>query len=91
VSDKESILNVTVDAEDARALHRVVRAMHDGHCPNCGELSKSDEMWKQGWKCECPKCGFYVTHEEAKAALDAFHGYMLKCRDVFIKHFGERA
>ena len=37
-------LNLDVSAEEARALHRIVRAMHDGHCPNCGGIHDSKEM-----------------------------------------------
>ena len=35
-------LNLDVSAEQARALHRVVRAMHDGHCPSCGYLGPAE-------------------------------------------------
>lgn len=36
-------------SEVARALHRVVRAMHDGHCPNpeCGHLGPSHEFYRE--------------------------------------------
>ena len=34
--------------ERARALHRVVRAMHDGHCPSCGHLAPSDHFYRPG-------------------------------------------
>lgn len=37
-------LNLDVSAEEARALHRVVRAMLDGHCPYCGDLRDSRGM-----------------------------------------------
>lgn len=42
-------LNLDVDVGDqARALHRVVRAMHDGHCPSCGYLASSEEFYIKG-------------------------------------------
>ena len=53
------------NGELERALHRVVRAMHDGHCPNCGHLEAS-YRFATGKDHKCPKCEFFVTHEEAE-------------------------
>jgi hypothetical protein len=39
-----SELYLDVDFETARALHRVVRAMHDGECPKCHWLFESSLM-----------------------------------------------
>ena len=32
--------------EVARVLHRVVRAMHDGHCPSCGYLAPAEQFYR---------------------------------------------
>ena len=48
------VFNHNVDGDTARCLHRVVRAMHDGHCPNCGLLSSASEMEVAGGH----ECGF---------------------------------
>lgn len=37
------------DHTDARALHRVVRAMHDGECPKCHKVHPSDKMPFEDW------------------------------------------
>ncbi len=63
------------NGELERALHRVVRAMHDGHCPNCGHLEAS-YRFATGKDHKCPKCGFFVTQDEADEALKMFHPFM---------------
>lgn len=69
--------------ELARALHRVVRAMHDGHCPKCGHLASSMEFeLSEGYHC-CPECLFAITKEEADEALAMFLPYMQKNYDKF--------
>lgn len=43
--DKHMNLNSDVEPHDvARALHRVVRAMHDGECPQCHSIFSSGAM-----------------------------------------------
>lgn len=77
-------LNISLDqGEEARALHRVVRAMHDGHCPFCGHLGPAGDF--EDWKHDhwCPKCGFTITAEEAKAALATFHVFMKRNLEIF--------
>lgn len=77
---KEQVLDV--DFETARALHRVVRGMHDGECPSCHYLSTSVEIRAQfGWV--CPKCCFAISDEEAQAAMQAFAPVMEKNLAVF--------
>lgn len=90
-----SQLNSDVSSDTARALHRVVRAMHDGNCPECGHLGPADAF--HGYcrlepdendkeiavieKHVCPVCGFTITAEEAQAALAKFQEYMAaNCR-----------
>lgn len=79
-----------VSAERARALHRVVRALHDGHCPNCGALFELEKARRtDGERC-AEDCGFYITHEEADAALKEFQPYMKKNVDIFLEWRKER-
>ena len=75
-------LHLDVTAEGARALQRVVRAMHDGHCPSCGYLGPSEVFWNEEYH-ECPVCKFRVTEEEARAALMAFKPHFGKSLEVF--------
>ncbi len=75
-------LNLDVTSEGAMALHRVVRAMHDGHCPSCGYLGPADKFWREESH-QCPVCLFTVTEEEARAALMAFKPHFGKSLEVF--------
>lgn len=85
----------------ARALHRVVRSMHDGHCPKCGYLNASEVFYiPAGYrgggalmegKHFCPNCGFTVFDSEADAALAEFLPYLKKSVDIFEKWQRERA
>lgn len=80
-------LNIDAGTEHfelARALHRVVRAMHDGHCPKCGHLASSMEFEpSEGYHC-CPNCEFAITKEESDEALAMFLPYMQKNYDKFV-------
>jgi hypothetical protein len=88
-----SDLNLDVSADEARALHRVVRAMHDGHCPKCGYLGPAQYFWadekphpslpEDEGRHECPVCHFYVTETEARGALMAFKPYLNRSVEVF--------
>lgn len=87
----------TDHSEEARALHRVVRAMHDGHCPQCGYLAPAEKFYR----CEitnphhkdgprpaghvCPACGFGITAEEALEALARFRPCLNESVKVFLK------
>ena len=77
-----SELNLDVSAEHARALHRIVRAMHDGHCPQCGWLGNA-ELFEAGDNHLCPMCKFKITGEESRAALKAFRPYLKRSLEVF--------
>ena len=68
-------LNNDVTATEARALHRVVRAMHDGNCPMCGLLEASYKFVDSEGH-TCPRCGFFITHTEAADALETFRPFM---------------
>lgn len=73
--------------ERARALHRVVRAMHDGHCPNCGFLGDAVSFVvdrdMQAERHECPRCQFHVLRWQAEAALAEFRPFLQKSLEVF--------
>lgn len=95
----ETELALDVSAEEARALHRVIRAMHDGHCPKCGRIHPSDMMVRwwyangsttpsgpsdEGSRVwQCPSCFFKVTENEAEAALKAFQPHLSKSVQIF--------
>lgn len=85
-------LHLDVDFETARALHRVVRAMHDGECPSCHRLFESYQMRrdraaedapKYTTTMICPYCGFSITGVEACAAIDAFAPVMKRNLEIF--------
>lgn len=92
-TDTELCLDVS--AEHARALHRVVRAMHDGHCPSCGYLGPAECFWadekphptlpQDEGRHECPVCHFIITETEARGALRAFKPHLKKSLDIFEK------
>lgn len=83
------------DHDQARSLHRIVRAMHDGECPACHEVHDSSEMWRtslllnlpdnvvapSGW--QCPACGFHITEAEGEAIFQIFAPFMTKNLEVF--------
>jgi hypothetical protein len=70
------------EGDRARALHRVVRAMHDGNCPKCGHLGSSTSFW-MGSGHRCPECDFYISESHARAAMMAFRPFMEKNLAVF--------
>ena len=70
--------------EFARALHRVVRAMHDGHCPKCGHLGSSNDFANLKGH-TCPVCQFHISAEEAKEALEIFSPYLKESVGIFEK------
>lgn len=85
-------LYLDIDFETARALHCVVRAMNDGECSKCHVLIEDYHMRKSAPSLaspkytetmQCPNCGFIITGEEAKAAIDAFAPVMDRCLEVF--------
>lgn len=76
--------NHDVDADDARSLHRVVRAMHDGNCPKCGSLGSTDEFLRPVAELYvCPTCEFTVTFEEADRVMEQFFPFQQKAVAVF--------
>lgn len=80
--------NLDSDAADrARALHRVVRAMHDGHCPSCGFLADATAFIVDrdtiAERHECPKCMFHIFRWQAELALAEFRPFLNKSVDIF--------
>lgn len=74
---------LALDSDQARALHRVVRAMHDGECPKCHAIHSSDEMRcaDGGWR--CPSCRFFILKSEADAVLATFGEFMERSCAIF--------
>lgn len=75
VADLAKTNQVDVSPEEARVLHRVVRSIHDGNCPNCGIVLPAERM-KRGFGWECPECRWGLTNFEAAEAMKAFHPVM---------------
>lgn len=75
-----------VDYEQARAVHRVVRALHDGECPKCHILHDSRLTGSSsGGNDYCPHCGFMISAEEKEAAMKLFAPIMEKNLEIFEK------
>jgi len=90
MSDSNKVLDL--DYSEARSLHRVVRAMHDGECPKCHRVYPAEAMrvTKQehlslesriGWR--CPGCGYKIKQKTGEAALKTFGVLMDKNREIF--------
>ena len=80
------------DHDEARALHRVVRAMHDGECPKCHRLHPAEVMLvgpPMGH--QCPSCGFSISTAESEAALAEFGKFMDANLAVFEKWRASRS
>lgn len=84
---------LNLDHDEARALHRIVRAMHDGECPQCHDVFDAREMRRtyarmrttpmnqEGW--ECPACHFSISQMEAEEVLRLFAPFMERNLAVF--------
>lgn len=77
----ESELVLDLSYEEKRALHRIVRAMHDGECPKCHGLYPS--MRQENGDEVCPNCKFTITKEEVDAAMMEFAEIMERNLEVF--------
>lgn len=91
VSDDGSLAaGLNLDRDEARALHRIVRAMHDGECPKCHAIHSSNEMRCSdgGWR--CPGCRFFILKSEADAVLATFGEFMERNLAIFEKWRAER-
>ena len=74
--------SIDLSTEEKRALHRIVRAMHDGECPKCNKLSPS--MRQDNGDELCPECGFLITKEEVDAVMQEFSEPMSRSLKVFM-------
>lgn len=74
----------------ARACHRIVRAMHDGHCPNCGHLGTAESFAPIIGGHRCPVCQFRTTEEDEREALKQFAPLLRQSLDVFLQWRQER-
>lgn len=77
------------DHDLARAIHRVVRAMHDGECPKCHNIHRAELMWRKA-DMVCPTCSFTITGEQATAGLAEFGKFMEKNLALFEAWRAER-
>lgn len=75
-------LGADVIIERARSLHRIVRALHDGHCPKCGAVFPCEAARLENRE-QRPRCEFFITHEEAEAACKEFAPIMRRNLEVF--------
>lgn len=94
---------LNLDHNEARALHRIVRAMHDGECPKCHKVNPAEDVqWLRhgpfdgyrgniigGWR--CPDCQFAITKEEADAVFAIFAPFMEANLAVFEKWRASRS
>jgi hypothetical protein len=78
-------LNLDVDAETARAVHRIVRGFHDGECPSCHQLFEAYQVLDPQGGSTCPKCGFSISAEEKQAAIRLFAPHMDRALVAFLK------
>ena len=75
-------LQVDLSAEECRALHRVVRAMHDGHCPNCGHIQRAESM--KGFISRSPTTGDVSLYGESLTDVSVGEGYCCYVCQFFI-------
>lgn len=79
------------DFEIARSIHRVVRAMHDGECPKCHNITEAVSMRQPrnmfdqplDFDLKCPGCGFTITAKEQVAAINQFAPVMQRNLEIF--------
>lgn len=55
----------------ARSLHRIVRALHDGHCPCCSAIFPAQYALTEEGE-SCPTCGFFISKLDAERAVREF-------------------
>lgn len=89
--ESSALFGADVIIERARSLHRIVRALHDGHCPKCGIIFQPGSFTHRPDLELCPRCGFSITHEEAEAACKEFAPVMRRNLEVFESWRANRA
>lgn len=65
-------LALDVSLEQARALHRVWRALNDGDCPKCHKFHAATEIHRAFDAITCPSCRFHVKKAEIEAIEKMF-------------------
>lgn len=50
-------------SQEIRDSYYIMRAMHDGACPNCGQTD-SPEAFEEGGTLTCYECWFYISEDE---------------------------
>lgn len=65
-------LALDVSLEQARALHRVWRALNDGDCPKCHKFHAATEIIRSAYGITCPSCRFVIAHSEIEAIEKLF-------------------
>lgn len=51
---------------EIRDCYYVMRAMHDGACPNCGHIATPKEFETRDFSLVCPDCYFKISNVELK-------------------------
>lgn len=83
MGDLAETLVLDIDFETARAVHRVVRGMHDGECPKCHCLFYSSQMVARNGDTVCPSCLFTITDAEMQEAIRLFASVMERNLAIF--------
>ena len=78
-------LALDVSLEQARALHRVWRALNDGDCPNCHKFHAATEIHRTSDAITCPSCWFHVKKTEIEAIEKMFAPAMNAAVAIFNK------
>jgi len=78
-----SSVHASLDVDLARSVHRVVRAIHDGECPQCHVCRPATDMDLPDGSKHCPDCGFTILSEEFTAAFQLFAPFMEANLNVF--------
>jgi predicted RNA-binding Zn-ribbon protein involved in translation (DUF1610 family) len=65
------------------SVHRVVRLMLAGHCPQCGVYGDTGRFRAVANRYLCPACGFMITEDEATAALTRHNPLLERSVEIF--------
>lgn len=69
---------------EARAIHRVVRALHDGECPRCHKVSTPEEVTDSANGDDtCPHCQFTISRKTQETAYALFAPLMEHNLQIF--------
>ena len=68
---------VTFSEQEIRDSYYVMRAMHDGACPECGHTGEPD-MFVAGSALRCPECNFVIIGAELEGIRRSTRKTMLR-------------